>query len=151
MEAGSAVKYRRLKEIGKGAYGVIYLAEMVNFEPTDEESEDEKYVALKRLMTDVGYALKQEKYGLDFSSIREIKILKETNHPNIIRLRDVYIENKSIFLAMDYMVCDLARLLSDKKHVMTEGDIVHIFRQIVSAVDHLHKRWIMHRVVPVSP
>lgn len=76
--------------------------------------------------------------------------MKETNHPNIIRLRDVYIENKSVFLAMDYMVCDLARLLSDKKHAMTEGDIVHIFRQIVSAVDHLHKRWIMHRVTPVS-
>lgn len=57
MEAGSTVKYRRLKEIGKGAYGVIYLAEIVNFEPTDEESEDEKYVALKRLMTDVAFAL----------------------------------------------------------------------------------------------
>jgi cyclin-dependent kinase 7 len=44
------------------------------------------------------------------------------------------------------MVSDLAKIVMDKKNAISEGDIVFIFKQIVSAVDYLHKRWIMHRV-----
>src|SRR3990167_3198307 len=53
MEGSSAAKYRRLREIGRGAYGMIYLAEITNLDPADEENEADKYVALKKLLTNV--------------------------------------------------------------------------------------------------
>ena len=88
--------------------------------------------------------------GIDFTSIREIKILKELDHPNIIKLKEVFVENQNIYLAMECMVCDLAKLIDEAnkgKVVISESDIVGIFKQILSGVNYLHKNWILHRVL----
>jgi hypothetical protein len=68
MEAGSSTKYRRLKEIGRGAYGMIYLAEITNIDLADEESEEDKYVALKKLLTNVLWevTLGQDRHRVQF-------------------------------------------------------------------------------------
>lgn len=55
-------------------------------------------------------------------------------------------ENENIYLAMECMVCDLAKLIDDEKVVFSEDDIADIFRQILLGVNHLHKNWILHRV-----
>lgn len=52
--------------------------------------------------------------GIDFTSIRELKILREVSeakHENVIALRDVFAENGSLFMALEYMVCDLRKLV----------------------------------------
>lgn len=85
--------------------------------------------------------------GIDFTSIREIKILKAIDHPNIIKLKDVFIEKENIYLAMECLACDLGKIIDDAKVVFTEEDIVDIFKQILLGVQHLHKNWILHRVL----
>lgn len=49
--------------------------------------------------------------GIDFTSIRELKILREVEHENVICLRDVFAEDGALFMALDYMVCDLGKLI----------------------------------------
>ena len=76
---------------------------------------------MKKLMVD-------PKTGINFTSIREIKILKEIEHPNIISLKDVFVENGNIFLVMECLVCDLGKLIDDPKVIITEADTVRIFK-----------------------
>ena len=102
-------------------------------------------MALKKLLVDVG-TNKQQHSGIEFTSIREIKILKAIDLPNIVKLKDVFVENDNIYLAMECLVCDLAKLIDDEKVTFTEEDIADIFRQVVLGVNHLHKNWILHRV-----
>lgn len=126
-------RYRKVQEIGRGAYGKINLAEDL-----DPETQA-KYVAIKQLMVNPNT-------GIDFVSIREIKILKELDHPNIIKLRDVFVEQGNIYLVMDCLVCDLGKLIDTPKVTITEADTVTIFKQLVEGVAFLHKHWILHRV-----
>lgn len=169
-------KYRKIREIGQGAYGKINLAEIIDIndlgnleeeiepaettnagpekkgtqienelKPASSSSERRKYVALKKLMLDVDKSLNEANSGIHFTSIREIKILKEIHHPNIVKLRDVFVENGNIYLAMECLSCDLAKLIDDPKVVMKEGDVAEIFHQILKGVQNLHENWVLHR------
>lgn len=65
-----ADKYQKVEKIGEGTYGVVYKAKnRVNGE----------LVALKKIR------LEAEDEGIPSTAIREISILKELQHPNIVR------------------------------------------------------------------
>ena len=91
-------RYRKIKNIGKGAYGQIKLCEDLKPEPGQES----KYIALKKMKID-------QSVGINFTSIREIKILQQCQHPNIMKLLDIFTENQSLYLVMELMSCDLAQ------------------------------------------
>lgn len=64
-------KYQKLEKIGEGTYGVVYKA---------KNRVSEEIVALKRIR------LEAEDEGIPSTAIREISLLKELRHPNIVRL-----------------------------------------------------------------
>ncbi len=63
-------KYQKLEKIGEGTYGVVYKA---------KNRVSEGIVALKRIR------LEAEDEGIPSTAIREISLLKELRHPNIVR------------------------------------------------------------------
>jgi cyclin-dependent kinase len=63
-------KYQKLEKIGEGTYGVVYKA---------KNRMTEEIVALKRIR------LEAEDEGIPSTAIREISLLKELRHPNIVR------------------------------------------------------------------
>lgn len=143
-------KYRVLKKLGQGAFGKVELCELLNpvYERdiksyTPEEQIKKKFVAMKSIKNVV-----PEK-GLEFNAQREIAILKEVKHENIIKLEDVFADDKSKFtyVAMEYMTCDLAVLIDKKRINLMDGDIKFIFRQICKGVQALHDNWVLHRVI----
>ena len=62
--------YQKLEKIGEGTYGVVYKAK-------NRETGD--IVALKKIR------LEREDEGVPSTAIREISLLKELQHPNIVR------------------------------------------------------------------
>jgi serine/threonine protein kinase len=84
--------------------------------------------------------------GIDFTSIRELKILREVRHNNVIGLRDVFAEKGSLFMALEYMVCDLGKLIDTSNISLNHQEISYIFYHIVKGMNHLHENWILHRV-----
>lgn len=66
--------YEKLRQIGEGTYGQVYLARDVK---------DNSLVALKRVRMD------NEREGFPITAIREIKLLKRLEHPNVIRLKEI--------------------------------------------------------------
>lgn len=63
-------KYQILEKIGEGTYGVVYKA---------KDKNTGRIVALKKIRLD------SEDEGVPSTSIREISLLKELRHPNIVK------------------------------------------------------------------
>ena len=80
----------------------------------------------------------------------EINFLKEFDHRNIIKLYDVKLKPDNIYLVMEY--CNggsLKKALNNYKmqygKPFTEEIVKYLMRQILSAVDYLHSKGIVHR------
>ncbi|KAK0411354.1 hypothetical protein QR680_005612 [Steinernema hermaphroditum] len=123
-------KYKLLKTIGKGNFAKVKLAKHV---PTGLE------VAIKII----------DKTALNPSSLqklyREVKIMKQLDHPNIVKLYQVMETDQTLYLVMEYAsggeVFDY--LVAHGR--MKEKEARAKFRQIVSAVQYLHQKNIIHR------
>lgn len=61
-------QYKKIDKVGEGTYGVVYKAQHL---------ETGRIVALKKIR------LETEEEGIPSTSIREVSILKELQHPNI--------------------------------------------------------------------
>jgi len=66
--------FEKKRQVGEGTYGSVFLAR-------DRSSGD--VVALKRINTE------QEANGFPITALREVKILKALNHPNIVNLKEI--------------------------------------------------------------
>ena len=53
--------------------------------------------------------------GLDFTLLREIKLLQELDHPNVIKLHDVFHLKGLLFYALEYGAIDLAKLIFEDR------------------------------------
>ena len=62
-------KYKKLEKLGEGTYGVVYKAQNI---------ETLEYVAIKKIR------LEKEDDGVPSTAIREISLLKNLKHPNIV-------------------------------------------------------------------
>lgn len=81
-------KYEKLEMIGEGTYGVVYKA---------RDIETGEIFALKMIR------LESEDEGIPSTAIREIALLKELQHPNIVRLANVIHTNKELTLVFEFL------------------------------------------------
>lgn len=80
---------------------------------------------------------------------REIKILPELDHPNIIKFIDIYqIEYKVYIVTELYPMGNLSNYL--RAQTLTESTALTIFLAIVKAVQYLHKLNICHRDIKLA-
>ncbi|KAI7894750.1 kinase-like domain-containing protein [Mucor mucedo] len=124
--------YEFLGKIGQGTFGQVYKAR-------DKLHND--LVALKRILTD------NEKEGVPITVIREIKILKQLNHRNIVPLRDVIVEREKrvIYMVFPYMDHDLSNLLHNSNVQLTPPQIKTYMKQLLEGTAYLHHNNILHR------
>ena len=72
--------------------------------------------------------MEEEKDGLPVSSLREINILLNLRHKNIVELKEVVVGRRldSLFLVMEYCEQDLASLLDNMTSNFTEAQVTNI-------------------------
>ena len=132
-------KYEILDLLGSGTFGSVYKG---------KNKTTGQVVALKqikRLHSEDGFPL---------STIREIKILRELNHKNIMKLIEIISDkaSKTIYLTfeycdftiVDFLYGDMKKKLDISKHAQW------IFKQVVDGLFELHKHKIMHRDIKPS-
>ena len=102
--------FEKLNRIGEGTYGIVYRAR-------DTRSGD--IVALKKLR------MEREKDGIPVSGLREISILLNCDHENIVRVKEIAVGRslESIFLVMSYCEQDLACLLDNMQNPFSESQV----------------------------
>ena len=124
--------YQFIKEIGHGAYGHVYRSQNISTGNVYAcKKFDKKYIKnKKRLKT-------------------EIDLLRATDHPNIIKLYEIFEDKLNLYLIMEE--CSggelFARLAMNAKNnkLYTEKDAAKIMKQILEAVNYLHYHGVCHR------
>nr|CAH8824174.1 unnamed protein product [Trichobilharzia regenti] len=77
--------------------------------------------------------------------LREVKVIKSINHPNIVQLYEVIETGKHVYLVMEYAKNGEMYDYLVKNGRMTEAGARSKFRQILSAVQYCHRKHIVHR------
>eukprot|EP00934_Nitzschia_sp_Nitz4_P008136 Nitzschia sp. Nitz4//scaffold305_size22082//16182//17768//NITZ4_008585-RA/size22082-processed-gene-0.19-mRNA-1//-1//CDS//3329547098//8126//frame0 len=128
--------YERIEVLGRGSFGLVWMCR--RYMPP-QTADDDEYVALKNI------EIKEDK-GKVYAQ-REISILSELRHPNVIRLIRAFpiFKNTSRLVALQ-----LARGPNLQRVVAKRGAVGLplarlISRQLVAAVSYLHGRAVLHR------
>merc|ERR1712023_159462 len=88
--------------------------------------------------------LEAEDEGIPSTAIREISILKELQHPNIVRLHDVIHTEKKLTLVFEYLDQDLKKFL-DSSDGLDAFTIKSLLFQLIRGVGFCHDRRVLHR------
>ncbi|KAF9044850.1 Pkinase-domain-containing protein [Hymenopellis radicata] len=133
----SVYSYERLNQIEEGSYGVVFRAR-------DKETGD--IVALKKLKLD------EEKNGFPITALREVNALMTCRHENVVRVREVVVGDTltQVFVVMDFIEHDLKSLLTMMPAPFLQSEIKTLMLQLLSAVNHCHANWILHRDLKTS-
>ena len=123
--------------IGKGAFSNVYL--------TSKNGNSKQY-ATKVIEKPASYMEENVKKYID----REISILKEVDHPNIIKFIESKETEKKIYIVTEYcnggeLESYLLRHQLQNKNGLSEEIVQHIMKQIVNALEYLSAKEIMYR------
>ncbi|KAH7675103.1 [RNA-polymerase]-subunit kinase protein [Dioscorea alata] len=133
----SADSYDKLAKVGQGTYSNVYKA---------RDRDTGKIVALKKVRFDTS-----ESESVRFMA-REIMILQKLDHPNVIKLEGLATSRMqySLYLVFDFMLTDLARVISRPDGRLTEPQIKCYMMQLLSGLQHCHENGILHRDIKGS-
>ncbi|KAL4462905.1 hypothetical protein ABPG72_018796 [Tetrahymena utriculariae] len=131
MKNSKLERYEKLNKLGEGTYGVVYKAR--------EKTTKELY-ALKKIR------LESEDEGIPSTAIREISLLKELQHPNVVRLHDVIHSNKKLVLVFEFVDQDLKKFMNNFKDKGLDPHIIKsLLYQLLKGIEVCHKNKILHR------
>ena len=124
--------FEKIESIGSGTYGTVYKGRHTKTNQT---------IAIKKIKIDLEFE------GIPSTALREITILRELHHENIVKLLDIVCCEKKLYLLFEYLDYDLKRYLDTfYKEKDLEIDLIKSFMtQILKGVSYCHSRKIIHR------
>ncbi|CAK7223323.1 hypothetical protein SBRCBS47491_005169 [Sporothrix bragantina] len=136
----SVERYDKLNDIEEGAYGWVARA---------KDRSTGEVVALKRLKLDAA-----DRGGVPVTGLREIQLLKDCSHRNIVQLREVVVGDRrpidNILLVLEFVEHDLKSILEDMPQPFLASEVKTLLRQLAAGVAYLHGRWVLHRDLKTS-
>ncbi|XP_017224486.2 cell division control protein 2 homolog A [Daucus carota subsp. sativus] len=124
-------QYEKVEKIGEGTYGVVYKA---------RDRVTNETIALKKIR------LEQDDEGVPSTAIREISLLKEMQHDNIVRLMDVVHSEKRLYLVFEYLDLDLKKHMDTCPEFAKDPRIIKMFLyQMLRGIAYCHSHRVLHR------
>lgn len=133
--------YERTDRIGQGAYGIVYRGIQRTTGST---------VAIKR----IPFSEPSPEGGVPCNVIREISLLRELNHPNVVQLLDVnQAQPGELYLVFEFVAQDLKTFVDrfqtstelNERHGLRPDVVRNFMKQILEGVAFCHCHRIMHR------
>nr|XP_020858129.1 cyclin-dependent kinase 3 isoform X5 [Phascolarctos cinereus] len=137
--------FQKVEKIGEGTYGVVYKA---------RNKQTGQLVALKKIRLDStlqSHPLQpipccRETEGVPSTAIREISLLKELKHPNIVRLLDVVHSEKKLYLVFEFLSQDLKKYMDSAASTELPLHLVKSYlSQLLQGVNFCHSHRVIHR------
>jgi len=124
--------FLKIEKIGEGTYGVVFKG---------KNKRTNEIVAMKKIR------LESEEEGVPSTAIREVSLLKELQHPNIVRLQDVIMQESRLYLIFEFLTMDLKKYLDTipQKEMMDKNLVKSYTYQILQAMLFCHQRRVLHR------
>lgn len=121
-------RYEKLEKIGEGTYGTVFRG----------SAPDGSIVALKRIKLD------DDEEGVPSSALREICLLRELRHKNVVRLLDVNYTEKKLTLVFEYCSLDLKRYF-ELRGRLNPNETSTLFWQLLKGLSYCHSKSVLHR------
>jgi len=126
----SRERFTRLEKIGEGTYGVVFKC---------EDNTTGHYVAVKRI------PLESDEEGVPSTAIREISLLREVNHANVVKLLDVVCQDRRLFLVFEYLDQDLKKMMDLRASPLIGRRMKVAMHQLLQGLHACHSNRIVHR------
>lgn len=137
--------FERLEVIGEGTYGKVFKA---------RDLLTQQLVALKSVK------LENEKEGFPITAVREIKILRQLQHPNIVNMIEIVTDKQDalefrkdrgeFYLVFEYMDHDLFGLLDSGLLELNSDQIGSFMKQLLEGLQYCHSKNFLHRDIKCS-
>ncbi|KAB1269451.1 Cyclin-dependent kinase 2 [Camelus dromedarius] len=123
--------FQKVEKIGEGTYGVVYKA---------KNKVTGEVVALKKIRLDT------ETEGVPSTAIREISLLKELNHPNIVKLLDVIHTENKLYLVFEFLHQDLKKFMDASALTGIPLPLIKSYLfQLLQGLAFCHSHRVLHR------
>ena len=122
------LKYKVISKIGEGCYGTVFLAMNLI---------TKQNVAIKKINK-----IKENEID-DLEVKNEINILRNLDHPNIVKIIEFYSTENAYYIITDY--CPSGELFNQINNSYNEFQLAVLFYQIFSGLYYLHANNIIHR------
>jgi len=126
-------RYEKIEFLGEGQFATVYKA---------RDTKTDEIVAVKKIKLGTRAEAKD---GINRTALREIKLLQELNHPNIIGLLDVFGHRSNVSLVFEFMDTDLEVIIKDTNIVLVPAHIKSYILMTLKGLEYLHNNWILHR------
>lgn len=128
-------RYKVLKELGRGAMGVVYLGK----DPTIQ-----RFVAIKTMRLDeIDDADKLQEVKARF--FREAESTGRLSHPNIVTIFDAGEEHDLGYIAMEVLEGTTLKQWSRKPNLMPLDKLIPTLATVADALDYAHQQGVVHR------
>ncbi|KAM8965844.1 cyclin-dependent kinase 16 isoform 5-T5 [Sarcophilus harrisii] len=126
---GKLETYVKLDKLGEGTYATVYKG---------KSKLTDNLVALKEIRL-------EHEEGAPCTAIREVSLLKDLKHANIVTLHDIIHTDKSLTLVFEYLDKDLKQYLEDCGNVINVHNVKLFLFQLLRGLAYCHRQKVLHR------
>uniref|UniRef100_A0A3B1KLR3 Cyclin dependent kinase 16 n=1 Tax=Astyanax mexicanus TaxID=7994 RepID=A0A3B1KLR3_ASTMX len=126
---GKLETYVKLDKLGEGTYATVYKG---------RSKLTDNLVALKEIRL-------EHEEGAPCTAIREVSLLKDLKHANIVTLHDIIHTQKSLTLVFEYLDKDLKQYLDDCGNCIHMHNVKLFLFQLLRGLNYCHRRKVLHR------
>ena len=142
-------KYRIIEKLGQGGFGITYLAENTMlegkvaikeffFKEYCERDDSTSCVTIPKS----GNREIVERFKQKF--IKEARTIFRLNHPNIVRILDVFEENDTAYYVMEYIEGESLSDMVTRRGATPEAEAIGYVKDAASALEYIHSKNINH-------
>ncbi|MDR2496943.1 MAG: protein kinase [Tannerellaceae bacterium] len=151
-------KYQLLQVVGQGGFGITYKGILTEIKGQLGTIRSEVPICIKEYFfkdycfrapgefnIEIHSSMGQELfYRFKEKLLKEARILSDVRHPNIVHVLDIFEENNTAYIAMEYIEGRSLKYILEKEGCLPERRMLRYIHQICRALSFVHEKNILH-------